>query len=424
MAAADSADDTEETTADIELGEYESSDPVELSEAAVRMLHQEINGGEERDGERIKLNYNRDGDAILTATQYVGIVSLRDGPTVHIRPKAAGTNLLDLLRYAHDTAATTFETETPYKSGQTFLDALGALFESELRRVVNHGLHTDYQRQQSAEPHLRGQLDVQRQLQRQPPVPTAFECTYDELTHDIVANRAILYATTLLLGLVSDESIVQSLRQQQQLLRRRVTLAPVTAQDIDTIQLTRLSDHYEDILRLARLVVSNAFMAELEAGASASFAMLVNMNTVYENAVERAMASALAPREGWYVVSQDTSHSLVSGGKHSVTLQPDVTVYDRDDQVRLVGDAKWKTDTPSNADFYQMTSYMLAHEAPGLLIYPDCDGANETETTVNDTYHLSICELPTAADCESYASFVTKMEDVLSTYVNQRLASK
>ena len=82
-------------------------------------------------------------DAILTATQYVGVVSLRDGPTIQIRPKAAGTNLLYLLRYAHNTTATTFESQTPFRQGQTFLDALGALYEAELRRVLSRGLQTD-----------------------------------------------------------------------------------------------------------------------------------------------------------------------------------------------------------------------------------------------------------------------------------------
>lgn len=394
--------------ADIELSEYEEHDePIKLSEAAARMLAQEINGGDDRDGERVKLHYNRDGDAILTATSYVGVVSLRDGPTIQIQPKAAGTNLLSLLRYAHNTTATTFETQTPYRQGQTFLDALGALYEAELRRVLNKGLHTDYQRKSSTEQHLRGQLDLQRQLQRHPPTPTAFECTYDELTHDITANRAILYATSILLGLVSDPSVSQLLQQHQQLLRRRVTLEPVTVQQVERIQLTRLSDYYEDVLRLARLVIGNVFIGELEAGASASFAMLVNMNTVFENAVERAARAAVTDRDGWRVVPQDRSQSLLTGGRHNVTLKPDVTVFDGADTVRMVGDAKWKTSLPKNADFYQMTSYMLARDAPGVLFYPDCNGANASRSVVAEQYPLELVELPTSKEVSNHGEFVT-----------------
>lgn len=408
-----------ESDADIELGEYESSAPFELSKAAAAMLDQEVNAGGERQGDRIKLTYNRDGDAILTATQYVGVVSLRDGPTIQIRPKAAGTNLLYLLRYAHDTTAATFDSQTAFRRGETFLDALGALYEAELRRVLNRGLHTDYRRMSGAEEHLRGQLNLQQQLQRQPPTPTVFECTYDELTHDIRANRAILYAASILLGLVSDSAITRSLRQHQQVLRRRVTLTPVTRQELESIQLTRLSGYYEDILRLAELVIGNAFIGELEAGTSAAFAMLVNMNTVFENAVERAAQNVISGFEGWRVESQEQTASFLTGGKHEVVLKPDVTVYDESSSVRLVGDAKWKTDRPTNDDFYQMTSYMLAHDAPGLLIYPDCGGQNTSRSLVAGQFPLSILELPTAADAESYAEYTQGLEDAIEAGIQE-----
>jgi len=411
--------------ADIELGEYESSDPIELSDTAARMLTQEVNGGDDRDGDRIKLRYNRDGDAILTATQYVGVVSLRDGPTIQIRPKAAGTNLLYLLQYAQDTTATTFDSQTPFRRGQTFLDAFGALFEAELRRVLSRGLQTNYRRVSSSEKRLRGQIDLQRQLQRQPPTPTKFECTYDELTHDTDVNRAILYATSILLGVVSDRSIAQALRQHQQSLRRRVTLTPVTVETVNAIQLNRLSEQYEDILRLSRLVIGNSFIGELEAGSSASFAMLVNMNTVFENAVERAVRTIISERAGWRIEPQEKTQSLLTGGKHQVTLKPDVTVYDDADRVRLIADAKWKTDPPSNADFYQLTSYMLARDVPGLLIYPDCNGRNATTTEVAGQYPLSLIELPTATSCSSPEEFVRLFEgevrDMLQTVLSESM---
>jgi len=396
--------------ADIVLDEYDSSDPFDLSESAARMLEQEVNGGDSRKGDRIKLRYDRNGQAILTATQYVGVVSLRNGPTVQIQPKAAGTNLLYLLQYAEDTTATTFESQTPFQQGRTFFDAFGTLYEAELRRVINRGLQTDYQRQSSTENRVRGRIDLQRQLQRQPPIPSKFECTYDELTPDTTVNRAILYATSILLGTVSNRSIAQSLRQHFQSLRRRVTLTPVTVSEVNAIQLNRLSEHYEDILRLARIVIGNSFIGELEAGSSASFAMLVNMNTVFEKAVERAFATVLEEWEGWDMESQNKTRSLLTGGKHQVTLKPDVTVYDDKNSVQLVADAKWKTDKPSNNDFYQMSSYMLARDAPGVLVYPDCDGMNATEAEVADQYALTLFELSTAADCDSLGEFERQFE--------------
>ncbi len=408
--AIQTASDDEAFEADIEIDEYKESDPFDLSKAAARMLTQDVNGGSERDGDRIKLRYNRDGQAILTAKQYVGVVSLRDGPTIQINPKAAGTNLLYLLRYAHNTTATTFDTQTPYTKGAKFFDALGVLYEAELRRILNKGLHSDYVRQSSSEKHLRGQLNLQRQLQSQPPHPTSFECTYNELTYDIIPNRAILYATSILLGLVSDRSVTQSLRQHQQLLRRRVDLKPVTSTELDGIQLTRLSEHYEDILRLTRMIIGELFVGELQAGKSASFAMLVNMNSVFQNAIAHAFDSVISEYDDWDVEFEETDTSLVSGGKHTVTIKPDIKVSDATGTVRLVGDAKWKTDTPKNDDYYQMTSYMLAHDAPGLLLYPNCRGKNATQSRVANQFTLSLLEVPTAVEATSYEAFVRQFE--------------
>lgn len=415
--------DATEFEAEISLAEYQESDPIELSQEAAEMLTREINGGDTRDGDRIRLRYTREGKAVLTATQYVGVVSLPTGPTIQITPKAAGTNLLSLLRYAHNTSATTFDTQTRYQQGQTFFDALGSIYETELRRVLNRGLHTDYKRVSGTENHLRGQLDLQRQLQRQPPTPAAFECTYDELTHDITANRAILYATSLLLGLVSDQNLTQSLRQHQQILRRRIKLTPIAIQELDGIQLTRLSEYYEDVLRLARMVIGNAFVGELQAGTSASFAMLVNMNSLFEQVVERAVSEVLAGWDGWEVKTQEQSESLLTGGRHTVTLKPDVTVYDSEGTVRLVADAKWKTTAPTNADFYQLTSYMLASDAAGLLVYPDCNGRNASESEVAGEFPLTLLELPTAGDTTSHAEYIRDLEETIETHLTDHFAS-
>ncbi|MFB6361138.1 MAG: restriction endonuclease, partial [Halobacteriales archaeon] len=64
--------------------------------------------------------------------------------------------------------------------------------------ALEQGLHREYLRTSESVTHLRGQLDVKRQLQRQGPTPTKFECTFDELTVDTTVNRAVLYATNLL----------------------------------------------------------------------------------------------------------------------------------------------------------------------------------------------------------------------------------
>lgn len=398
---------------DIRLGEYESTGYRQLSDASLASLRNDVNRG---GVERIAYEFDQSGAVSLTATQYVGAVSLRDGPNIEIRPKAAGTHLLHLLRYAQGVSTTTIDRTTSLQTGGTFIDAIGYLFATELDTVLSRGIHSEYQRVERAEMRLRGRLDVQRQLQRQQRPALDFECEYDELTVDSVVNRAVLYATTVLLKLVHERDLRRSLQRSQYVLRRQVTLTPITATELQRVELTRLNDHYANIVRLTDLVLRNHFIREFQHGSRESFSLLVDMNRVFERVVERAMRAAVRSRPGWTVDPQHSSRTLISGGKHTVTIRPDVLIRDDEGRVRCVGDAKWKVGSPSNSDFYQLASYQLAFDAPGVLIYPEQDGDIESESVVADRYPLLLVEAPTRNDGESmgYEECIRRIETRVS----------
>lgn len=407
--------------ADITIDEYDDHGPFELSDPAITFLQQEVNGGNERKGDRIKLTFDRNRRATLKATSYVGVVSLPKGPTIEIQPKVDGTQLLHLLRYANGVESTTFEQETRLRGGNVFIEAIAELFKSELSRVLTHGLYTDYQKRQSAEPRLRGRLDLQRQLQRQPPYPTRFECTYDELTPDVLINQAVLYATSVLLRLSEDSDTIGALRRHQQTLQRQVTLRPVEPFELERVEVTRLNEYYEDLLRFTKLIIGNVNISELAAGDRSSFSLLVNMNTVFEKAVERAAREAVRTRSGWGVEGQDDSKDLLDSDRFSVTLKPDFTVQDGTNTVRVVGDAKWKKETPKNADFYQMAAYELAHDAPGLLVYPEQGDDLVSEEYFPNGKRLDLIELPTGttADFDGFrTAMVEEMETAIETVMS------
>lgn len=391
------------------MHEWSSSRSLSLSDRDLEMIDTEINA----DRKQLDYDYEQDGKVSLSTTHYVGIVSLPDGPTVEIRPKAAGDNLLYLFRYAQGITATTIDRETAVPEGREFVDALASLFLDELQTIIHRGLFTEYRRISGTEEHLRGRLDVQRQLQRQGTTGTRFECDYDELTADTTANRAILYATSALIRLVNSYGIQQALERYQSQLRRQVTLTPVDSQAIENIELSRLNDHYADILRLAKLVIQGIFVENFVSGDRPSFAILMDMNRVFEAIVERAAREVVRERQGWDVEGQAQIRGLLSGGKHPVRMRPDFVVRDETDTVRLVGDAKWKLGTPSQADLYQLTAYQLADDVPGRLIYPAQDGTVATQYLVRDQFPLRLVELPTDVQTDSYAEYIELLEEQL-----------
>jgi 5-methylcytosine-specific restriction enzyme subunit McrC len=389
--------------ADYILREHEATpylDTDELPTGAREAVEREINAAGESDGAtRLRLEYRADGRARLRATQHVGIVALPDGPTVEIRPKIPNTDLLGLLKYAQNIDARTFEQETQLVGGARFVDALATLFENELDHVLTQGLHSSYSRVSRTTDHIRGRIEMQQQLQRQGPTPTAFECTYDELTVDTTVNRAILYATTILQRLASDPDLNRALRRHQQQLRRRVELTPVRPIELESIELTRLMGYYEDLVRLTKLVLQSMHLDALRVADRDSYALLVNMNTIFEAVVDRVV-SELATERGWTATGQDTSSRLVSGGHRRIQIRPDVLVSDGE-RARLVGDAKWKRDDPaansrepSPSDIYQLVAYQVAHDVPGVLFYPEQEQTLQSTYEVRDLHSLTLVEVP------------------------------
>ncbi|WP_340100502.1 McrC family protein [Salinibaculum salinum] len=415
---------TDETTVDITTSEHNEPEAdgcagLALSDTAIDFIETEVNGGDSRRGDRIQLEFDRDGLVTLQTTSYVGVVSLPEGPVIEIRPKVTGTPLLHLLQYANGVDATTFAEETPIQQGNVFIEAIAALFQTELSAVLTRGLHTAYQTRDGTENRLRGRLNLQRQLNRQPPQPTAFECTYDELTPDVPLNQAILFATTVLIGLVQDDGIGSALQRHRQQLRQRVTLRPVDPAELRTIETTRLNEYYDDLLRLTDLILRNLYVSELAIGESRSYSLLVNMNTVFENAVGRAAKAAIADRTGWSTTDQDTSRSLDEGGR--INLKPDFTIADQTNAVRLVGDAKWKTESPENDDFYQLAAYQSAFDAPGLVVYPNQAGRLADSYTFPDGKELTLMELPTMKQTDSFAEYVEALEESLHSAIDQSI---
>ena len=140
--------------------------------------------------------------------------------------------------------------------------------------------------------------------------------------------------------------------------------------------------------------------------------MLVNMNRVFEAAVERAASDALEDTP-LTVEAQSRLEGLVTGGTPSINMYPDFIIRGPDGDLKLVGDAKWKTRRPSQSDIYQMTSYQLADDVPGLLIYPTQEQSVKAEYRIDDRLPLHLRELPTGVEVSDLDSFAHQLSSAL-----------
>jgi 5-methylcytosine-specific restriction enzyme subunit McrC len=133
------------------------------------------------------------------------------------------------------------------------------------------------------------------------------------------------------------------------------------------------------------------------------------MNTVFERIVERGFRAVAQDQEGLRVDGQASIPNLVDG-PHSVSMRPDVLVRTAGGEPILVADAKWKTnhESPSSSDVYQLTSYILSLEVPGVLVYPG--GSVKMPPSTVEGYSLHSFAVSTDADTGSYDEYVQNLE--------------
>lgn len=386
------------------LEEWESRRVPELADSDIGFIQEVIN---KQGTERLGLSFDRQGDPALHTKQYVGALTCPSGLHLDILPKAGRVDLLGFLRYAHGREADFIDTETALQEGKEFLDILGHLFLGALRTVLVQGLSARYKERQESTRRLRGRWNLTREIQQQRHHLPSFESDYQEHTHDHLLNQALLHATYLLMPLVADPGLRDGLGQYRALLEKLVHHRPVRAHEVQDVHLTRLNRHYEPALNFARLILKDLYLGDLRRGVRPSYAILVDMNHVFEKALERAAQETQGSRPGWSVAGQASTTNLVEGTP-KIRLRPDLLVRHHDKPV-LVADAKWKVRSkPANSDVYQLVSYMLAHECDGMLLYPAQGGNLRTSYRVKGGRELTVEEVP-VRDVETMRSSVGQL---------------
>ncbi|MCT8266480.1 McrC family protein [Afifella sp. JA880] len=341
-----------------------------------------------RGGEGV-LEHGRKG---LRARGVVGVIAAPDCQ-LEILPKIEGggeTAVSDVtlrVRLIHMLAATydlPIEAGTMTRLGcqrETMLELLIRLFCTKLTDAVHQGMPRHYLQHEDDLPALRGRLDVTRQFSALAVSPQKLACRFDALSADIALNQAMRAA-------VSKLSCLAATSDNQRVLRglscvyADVAEVPPRALRWDQIVLDRTNRRWKDLLALARLFLSDRYQ-QTSAGTIDGYALLFEMNVLFEKYVERILSRALAGT-GFRVSSQGGHRdSLYEGETGSFRTRPDLIIR-RGNRIVLIIDTKWKritsrVDDPkqgvSQADVYQGMAYGRLYDCPHvMLLYPHHGG--------------------------------------------------
>lgn len=316
----------------------------------------------------------------VTASSYVGSLVV-DGVELLIRPKINPENLFLLLEPGLPPSAWRKEA-FDYDSTSDLLPSVVAFFARAVETTLGRGVLRSYRARDESLVALRGRPDVVGQFKRAG-VLTPVACAYDDFSEDVVENRVLRAAVRLALRVPRVD-----VGERQRLMRQLVALDGVADMDVrpdtvDSIQMTRLNQHYAQALGLARLVLANLTLTDVR-GSTSACSFMVDMNDLFQRFVTERLRRELRGRLN--VIDEPIVHL---GLGRQVTMQPDLVFRASDGTVRYVGDVKYKVAAEArgrSGDYYQLLAYTTAMNLrEGVLIYCRRQGdADQSTVTVRN----------------------------------------
>lgn len=259
----------------------------------------------------------------------------------------------------------------------TLLEILIRIFCRKLIEAVRQGIPRRYVAHEDDFPALRGRLDVTRQFSILAAQPELLACKYDDLSSDIELNRVMKAAVSRLTRVATASDNQRNLRELT-FAYADITEVPSSALQFDNIVFDRTNDRWRELVSLARLLLGDRHQTT-SAGSSDGYALLFEMNVLFEKYVAKLLKRALSGSH-LKVSSQGGKRDCLFDGEHGrFRTRPDILISESG-KIVLVIDTKWKRitsriDDPkqgvSQGDVYQLMAYSQIYECDRvMLLYP------------------------------------------------------
>lgn len=317
----------------------------------------------------------------LIAQNFVGVIHLDSFqvevlPKVHADESRLRRNLVEMVSGTfklklHGGVAGQME-----RSSHSVLEALVRLYCESLWQALHKGMVKRYEPRLDNLVVLRGRLNVAKQLRHNLARPDRLHCSFDEFTPDNELNRVLKLSLRILLSRVKTE---QTTRNVAELLMCFDEVGDVSASSLkwERVVIDRLSESYAPLVRMARMFIEG-FAPDLVSGKSDGFAVLFDMNELFEEFVGRQIQKVTSHTGArTFLQSPVLPLARLGCGASCFHLRPDIVLMDGS-VPKVVLDTKWKrlkvgvvNDGLSSADVYQMHAYAQRYSVRNVvLLYP------------------------------------------------------
>ena len=343
----------------------------------------------DRDG-AVSPVFSRRRDGVLTASNYVGVLTTRRQTVIEILPKIdfgdrgdtdhreTKTHFLKMLRSYRGLrrAAQLPESSIQALSRFPMLEVFIRQFLENLYVLVRGGLARRYVPVEENLPYLRGRILFREQIRENLTNQAQFFVAHDELSVNRPANRLIHKALTMLRPQVHSGENRQLLRK----LAAAFADVPQTANphaDWRKHRVDRSMRHYGPVMQWVGMFLFHHGLTTF-AGRHANLSLLFPMEKVFEDFVTH---SFLRHQNEFNLTRQGPEcHLATHNGKGVFKTKPDISLTDGSSRIVFILDAKWKEIDASKpdknygiaqSDLYQLYAYGKRYKCRKLaLIYP------------------------------------------------------
>lgn len=350
--------------------------------------------------ELMGISYKKGVGEVITAKNYVGMISMKDGTTVEILPKIcskiddkdgseAKKLIVKMLKTLRKSPFKNIQTSTVNIAKMDIFEIFIRMFVEEIFTIVKHGLKCTYDTVEENSNRFKGKMLFSKQIKFNFAHKERSYVEYDEFNTNRPENRLIKSTLSLLYRQTKSSKNKTDIKT----LLNAFSEVPESV-NYDTDFSKCISDRntkdYSRAMIWCRIFLKGKSFTSF-AGSDVAYALLFPMETLFESYIACLIKKQINSDE-YTVSAQDKTYHLFEKPE-IFSLRPDIVITRKSDNTVFVMDTKWKllnsTSTAygiSQADMYQMYAYQKKYNAENVtLIYPSTDAVPDSQKIIFDS---------------------------------------
>ena len=333
--------------------------------------------------ELMSISVKRGIGKIITAKNYIGVLTFNDGTAIEILPKIVSTVpehsqrakklVVDMLRSLTNVSYKSLQVTNVDIEKMPLLDIFIRMFLDEVFRLVKHGLRSSYETIAENRSFFKGKILFSEQLKHNFSHKERTFTEFDEFTPNCPENR-LVKSTLMLLYKQTHSS-----RNKTDIKTLLAAFDNVPSSTDYTGDFSKAGKSYGTLLLWCQIFLTGKSFTSFS-GSGVAFALLFPMETLFERYVAVQLKKIL-PAEEFLISIQDKTHYLFLSPSKKFLLRPDIVITRKCDNAIFICDTKWKLLSShtanlgiSQADMYQMFAYQKKYNAKNItMLYPMTD---------------------------------------------------